>query len=260
MLGTPNSGQVEYNDSTYRINQYYAGYIQDDWKVSQRLTLNLGLRYDLQLPLVERFNRVNAGFDFSVKNPLSDQIIARWRQLKAEYDAANPNARYAYPDPPAEIRGGKLFPGDDNRLPYDAEWWNIQPRFGFAWNFEPKTLAPQRPIEIVVRDPREGPPKSKHPFEHVYTDIRYLDAKPEGIQLYSMLLLEGHSRTILAGSLTPQQDVGIVLHCYYLALLHWGRWEEVISDHGGHFISRDFARVNQRLGIHHEMYEKSHPW
>src|SRR5215510_3876851 len=121
-------------------------------------------------------------------------------------------------------------------------------------------LASQRPVEIIVRDPCEGPPNSKHPFEHVYTDIRYLDAKPEGVQLYSTLLLEGHSRTILAGSLTPQQDVGVVLHCYYLALLHWGRWEEVISDHGGQFISHDFARVNQRLGIHHEMYEKGHPW
>jgi hypothetical protein len=56
----------------------------------------------------------------------------------------------------------------------------------------------------TVDDPREGPPKSKRPFEHVYIDIRYLDAKPEGVQLYSTLLLEGHSRTILTGSLTPQ--------------------------------------------------------
>lgn len=121
-------------------------------------------------------------------------------------------------------------------------------------------LAPQRPIIIEVRESREGPPRSRHPFDHTFVDLRYLDAKPEGVQLYSCLLLEGYSRTILAGSLTPEQDVGIVLHVYFQALVRWGLWAEVISDHGGQFISHEFARVNQRLHIHHEMYEKGHPW
>jgi transposase len=121
-------------------------------------------------------------------------------------------------------------------------------------------LAPQRPVELIIRDPREGPPQSKHPFEHAYIDIRYLDAKPEGIQLYSTLLLEGHSRTILAGSLTRRQDLGVVLSLYYLALLCWGCWEQVISDHGKQFDSHAFGRVNRRLQINHQMYEKGHPW
>jgi transposase InsO family protein len=122
-------------------------------------------------------------------------------------------------------------------------------------------LAPQRPVVIVeVRDPREGPKKSHRPFEHVFVDFRYLDAKPGGVQLYSTLLLEGFSRTILAGSLTPDQETGVLLHVYFQALLKWGLCEEVISDHGGQFISHDFARVNKRLGIRHDMYEKGHPW
>jgi hypothetical protein len=79
--------------------------------------------------------------------------------------------------------------------------------------------------------------KSHHPFEHTYVDLRYLDAKPAGVQLYSCLLLEGFSRTILAGSLTPEQEVGVVLHVYFQALLRWGLWEELVSDHGGQFIS-----------------------
>jgi hypothetical protein len=144
LLGYADSGFIDWNDSTYRINHYLAGYIQDDWKVSPKLTLNLGLRYDVQIPFVERFNRVNAGFDFNVKNPLSDQIIARWRQLKAEYDALPPSEKGGdtrpYPDPPAEIRGGLVFPTEDNRRTYDTQWWNFQPRLGFAWNFTPKTV------------------------------------------------------------------------------------------------------------------------
>jgi transposase len=122
-------------------------------------------------------------------------------------------------------------------------------------------LAPLRPRKVAEpRESREGPPKSRHPFQHTYIDLRYLDAKPEGVQLYSCLLLEGLSRTILAGSLTPSMEVGVVLQMYFQALLRWGLWDEIISDHGGQFQSGDFARVNQRLGIHHEMYEKGHPW
>ena len=121
-------------------------------------------------------------------------------------------------------------------------------------------LAPRRPVLIEVREPRQGPPRSERAFQHTFIDLRYLDAKPEGVQLYSCLLLEGYSRTILAGSLTPQMEVGIVLQVYFQALLRWGLWDEVISDHGGQFISGDFARVNQRLRIHHELYEKGQPW
>ena len=122
-------------------------------------------------------------------------------------------------------------------------------------------LAPQRPIAVAeARDPREGPPKSSRPFEHTFLDIRYLDAKPAGVQLYSTLLLEGLSRTILAGSLTTEQEVGVVLHVYFQALLRWGLWENVISDHGGQFTSHDFQRVNKRLGICHILYEKGKPW
>jgi transposase len=121
-------------------------------------------------------------------------------------------------------------------------------------------LAPRRPLKMTIRDPREGPPISRHPFEHAYIDIRYLDAKPEGRQLYSTLLLEGFSRTILAGSLTRRQDLGVILRLYYLALAQWGCWDEVISDHGKVFDSHAFKRVNRRLLINHEMYERGHPW
>jgi hypothetical protein len=107
-------------------------------------------------------------------------------------------------------------------------------------------LAPARPVKVEAPSAvREGPPKSRHPFEHTFIDLRYLDAKPEGVQLYSCLLLEGLSRTILAGSLTPEMEVGVVLQVYFQALLRWGLWEEIISDHGGQFQSHDFARVNR---------------
>ncbi len=133
LLGYPASGRINYNDTSYRTRPYYGWYIQDDWKVTRDLTLNLGLRYDIQLAWKERFNRTNRGFDPYVKNPLSDQILAKWRQIKADYDRTNP--RYPYPDPPAEITGGFLFPGQGGqptRL-YDTDFTNIAPRVGIAY-------------------------------------------------------------------------------------------------------------------------------
>lgn len=121
-------------------------------------------------------------------------------------------------------------------------------------------LTPARVIEVDEKEIREGPLKSQRPFEHTFIDIRYLDAKPQGLQLYSCLLLEGLSRTILAGSLTRKQDVGIVLRIYYLAALEFGLWDMVISDNGGQFKSDAFKRVNKRLHIHHERNKKGHPW
>ena len=122
-------------------------------------------------------------------------------------------------------------------------------------------LAPLRPIKVEEpREIREGPKKSRYPFERIFVDLRYLDAKPGGVQLYSCTLLEGFSRTILAGSLTTDQDAGVLLHVYFQALLRWGLWAELISDHGGQFRDHDWVRVNKRLGILHEMYPKGHPW
>ncbi len=90
--------------------------------------------------------------------------------------------------------------------------------------------------------------------------MRYLDAQPEKTQLYSCLLLDGYSRTILAGSLTTQQDVGVILRVYYLALLAWGCWQVIVSDHGSQFESNAFQRINRRLHIQHAPYPKGHPW
>ena len=142
LLGSPSSGSIAYNDSQYRSRPYYGFYVQDDYHVTDRLTLNLGLRYDVQIPWLERFNRENRGWDSSTKNPLSDQILAKWAQLKTDYDKANPTAKYPYPEPPKVLRGGFLFPGvgGQPRRLYNTDWMNIQPRAGFAYRIGAKTV------------------------------------------------------------------------------------------------------------------------
>lgn len=68
LLGLASGGNFNYGaDIEFRF-PYYAWYIQDDWKVTNRLTLNLGLRYDLSFPK-EETNHQNSNFNPNIPNP-----------------------------------------------------------------------------------------------------------------------------------------------------------------------------------------------
>jgi hypothetical protein len=138
LLGAPYSGDIDYNDSFYRTWPYYAGYVQDTWKLRHNLTVNLGLRYDVQIPFVERNNRTNAGFNFTSVNPASSAVLAQWQTMASQFNSLSPE--FPYPAAPAALYGGQLFASPNNRRPFNTDWTDLQPRVGVAWSFAPKTV------------------------------------------------------------------------------------------------------------------------
>lgn len=132
MFGLPTSGNIDRNDSYAEQSRYLAFFFQDDWRATRRLTLNLGLRYELEFPTTERFNRSNRGFDFATSNPIEAAARAAY--------AANPIAEI----PAAQFRttGGVLFAGAPGvpRGLWNPDWNNFAPRFGMAYSLNPKTV------------------------------------------------------------------------------------------------------------------------
>src|SRR5215831_7421135 len=100
LLGTPSSGGAVYNAAPFFRSWYIAPWFQDDWKVNRRLTLNFGLRWDLDLPPDEKHNRMNIGFNEGISNPIGGMIPAA--QIAA------------YPQL-AKLYGGVQFAGVDGR-------------------------------------------------------------------------------------------------------------------------------------------------
>lgn len=83
LLGLPTGGNVPNNASGFFSQRYTAIYFQDDWRVTPKLTLNLGMRWDYERPVTERFNRMTSNFDLSVINPISPAAQAAYARIQS---------------------------------------------------------------------------------------------------------------------------------------------------------------------------------
>jgi len=132
LLGIPSGGRVNVNASRAEQSTFWGFYIHDDWRLTRKLNLNLGVRWEYEGPTTERFNRSIRMFDFTVESPIAE--VAR-----ANY-AKNP-----LPELPVEqfrLMGGLRFAGADGqpRALWNGDKNNFEPRFGLAYKLTDKTV------------------------------------------------------------------------------------------------------------------------
>ncbi len=123
LYGLPTGGGFDLNAS--RVNQagYYALFAQDDIRVRADLTLNLGLRYERDLPTRERFAHAVNGFDFNSPSPISAAAVAAY--------AKSPIPEITVSQ--FRVPGGLTFASPSNPDIYRTGAHYFSPRLGFAW-------------------------------------------------------------------------------------------------------------------------------
>ncbi|HEV8132960.1 MAG TPA: carboxypeptidase regulatory-like domain-containing protein [Acidobacteriota bacterium] len=128
LLGYPANANIGAGQAQAMQWHYTAFFVQDDFRVSPRLTLNLGFRWDYEAPVTERYNRLVRGFAFDQANPLAEKVK---------------NAPGASECPGCtSLKGGLLFAGVNGVSSglFDPDRNNFQPRLGFAYSFGDKTV------------------------------------------------------------------------------------------------------------------------
>ena len=104
LMGFPTAFSQTKTAVTDRHSWYEAAFVQDDYTIARNLTLNIGLRWEMDTPMIDANDYMN-GFDLHQINPVSGT--------------------------PGVVK----FMGENGyrTSPWDTDWNNFGPRFGFAW-------------------------------------------------------------------------------------------------------------------------------
>lgn len=108
LLGVPISGSIETTPYMYLVQRYNSFYFQDDWRITPRLTLNLGFRYEYISPYAEKFGAIGYFDPFETEPQTGMKGIFKW-----------------------------VPPGGYHR---DPQYWTPAPRLGIAYQVSPNMV------------------------------------------------------------------------------------------------------------------------
>lgn len=125
MLGIADSGSIYTGVRQLFTYPYAAPFFQDDWKLTHRLTLNLGVRWDIQGAPSESANKIVGNFETNVVNPVNSVVVGTGL-LPAG----------------TTLMGGLTFAGVNGqpRTLYRTNRFMVQPRLGFNFALDDKTV------------------------------------------------------------------------------------------------------------------------
>jgi hypothetical protein len=123
ILGLPTAGQFDVNTG-YAYRSYLFGFfLQDDWRVTPTLTINVGLRIEHETPIVERYNHIVNGFNPAALNAVAQAAAAAY--AKAPMSQLSASAFSAL--------GGLTFASSSDRSGYSLPAFFPSPRVGLSW-------------------------------------------------------------------------------------------------------------------------------
>jgi trimeric autotransporter adhesin len=128
LLGYPSSGTFTKNSEVDNYLKYYSVYVQDDWRVTDKLTFNYGVRLEHETGLQEKDNKLVVGFDKTAVSPLNVTI-------PAGIDPLNPTAS-------RQVVGGLIYAGQNGAKTATGNPPPVKfsPRAGYAYSLNDKTV------------------------------------------------------------------------------------------------------------------------
>ncbi len=132
--GGPNSVAISRISVTDARRKYFGGYFQDDWKVTSRLTLNLGVRWEYFPPVYDAYD---AQSNFIQGTPF---VNAAYLIPKSRSDQSNPNNTLSPSFLSLLQKDGVSLQYVNNRGLHNAQKDNFAPRFGFAYRATTKLV------------------------------------------------------------------------------------------------------------------------
>jgi hypothetical protein len=125
LLGVGTGGTITHDTALATASAYDALFIQDDYQIRSNLTLNVGLRWDLEVPRTERHNKLDY-FDDTLPSPIAGMVPA-----SACLDCANLKGQMVFVGTSASKYGRHQGP---------IQWKDFAPRIGLAWSLNDKTV------------------------------------------------------------------------------------------------------------------------
>jgi transposase len=134
--------------------------------------------------------------------------------------------------------------------------WSLLARDDISERTVGRLMALNRQVYDDIPQGRQAAkPSGPHPYkasrahQYWFIDGRKMDFDFEGVQWWSVIILDGYSRTMLAGAVAPTEASWVTLMVLYTACLRYGAPEYLISDSGGAFTSDEVKAVLKRLQI-----------
>lgn len=135
LLGLPSTQQIVRRADYSEYSKTWGFFFQDDWKVNRKLTLNLGLRYEVESALMERQDKSVSGFEFDYTQPFDATVRTRLTTTPVTDLSGNPINPSGI-----DLSGGLQFAGVDTGSGLYGTPKNIfLPRFGVAYQINDKT-------------------------------------------------------------------------------------------------------------------------